>query len=887
MGIRFVVAWVLLTAGSVSGADRDWIWWEGENPVQTNFAPRTWLDAQNEGERDKLSSGAWLTQDGMRKGPELFAVYKVRVKEAGRYGLWARKFWKHGPFRWRFDRSPWTACGRDVALADSVTLRRHVCASWVHLGEVEVGEGEHRFEVRLTAAEGGKTTAGFDAFVLTRHPFHPRGKLKPGDRAGTAAPGWWAFEPPMDTLEGSVLDLRRLNEETAGQSGFIRRKKDGLVLGSGKRVRFWAVNCGADVIRMDRGSVDYLARRLAGAGVNLVRFHGPIFDRTADDPATLDRTLLDRLHYFIAALKSQGIYVKLSFYFPLWFTIRPEYGLDGYEKTRGKKPFALLFFEARMQEIHRAWTRGLLTTRNPCTGLPLAEDPAVAMIEIVNEDSCFFWTFRPEDMPPACRRKLEAAFGKWLARKYGSVRKGVDAWGFMGSVRGDEPSRGRVRLFGAWHMTGDGLDRTRKHRRICDQVRFLAEHQRAFYASVVRYIREDLGSKSLVCCSNWKTADPHLLDGLERWTYTAGDVLDQHGYFGGQHEGPAASYQVNVGDAFRDRAGVLEPGALPIRCNQVAGHPHIISEVGWPNPNRFKAEFPVLSAAYASLQGVDGLCFFAIHGAFWEADAVKFSLAVPTILGQFPATALMYRRGDVREAGEVLHETIRLEDLFKLKGSGALREQSLDGLRKADLPRGGVSREKRVDALDPLAFYVGRVLRSYDGQGHKALARDLGEHIDRKKKTIRSLTGELVWDYGTGLVTINTPRSQGAVGFLARAGRIRLENIILESGNEYAGVLVTSLDDRPIATSGKVLIQAVTEDRSFGWETKAGKITALGGYPVNVRNIEVTVTFGKIGALRRVTTLDAGGRPRGKPRRLPETGTIRLAVDALYSIVEE
>ena len=182
---------------------------------------------------------------------------------------------------------------------------------------------------------------------------------------------------------------------------------------------------------------------------------------------------------------------------------------------------------------------------------------------------------------------------------------------------------------------------------------------------------------------------------------------------------------------------------------------------------------------------------------------------------------------------------------------------------------------------------MGRVLRSYDGQGHKALARDLGEHIDRKKKTIRSLTGELVWDYGTGLVTINTPRSQGAVGFLARAGRIRLENIILESGNEYAGVLVTSLDDRPIATSGKVLIQAVTEDRSFGWETKAGKITALGGYPVNVRNIEVTVTFGKIGALRRVTTLDAGGRPRGKPRRLPETGTIRLAVDALYSIVEE
>jgi len=886
-GRKSVLSLILLVhlVGTAS-AGEDWVWWEGERPARTNFERETWFNPANAGERERLSAGAWLTHNGTRSGPELFAEYRVRAPKTADYHLWARKFWKHGPFRWRFDKGAWTTCGRDVALADSVSLRRHVSANWVHLGRVRLGAGPHRFELRLLAASGEKAVACFDAFLLTPRPFQPRGKLEPGEKSGRAAPGWWAFEPPLDRFAASEIDLRPRNEPVAGENGFIGRKGGDFLLGDGRPVRFWAVNCGPGVVRMDAGSVDYLARRLAKLGVNLVRFHGPILERSAADPARVDRKLLDRLHYFVAALKRQGIYTALSFYFPLWFTIRPGFEIPGYESTKGQRPFALLYFDPRLQAIYKAWARGLLTTENPYTEsrTPLAREPAVALVEIVNEDSFFFWTFKPEAIPAACRRRLEGEFGSWLKHRYGSIARAVAAWGFLGRIDGDAPTEGRAGLLDAWHMTRDGVKKSGRSRRIRDQVRFLAEHQRAFYAAMAEHFRKDLGLKSLVSCSNWKTADPVLLDALERWTYTAGEVIDQHGYFGGPHRGPASTYSLNAGDTFRDRAGVLEPWALPLRVQAVSGHPQLVSEIGWPNPNRFKAEFPVLSAAYGSLQGVDGICFFAVHGAFWDAEPEKFPVALPTILGQFPATALAYRRRDIQEADTVLEEVLDLEDLFALKGSAAVLDQNLDQLRKGDVPSGRAPASEGEAGLHPLAFYVGRVERRFARRG-KPVVRDLGPFIDVKSRTVRSLTGELGWNWRTGVVTVDTARCQGATGFLGRAGRIELGDVVIEAASEYASVLVIALDDHPIASARKLLIQAVTEDRPWSWTVDGENITALGGYPLNVRDIDATVTLKRAATGCRVQTLDPNGSPRGRPRPLTTDRRVRLATDALYTLV--
>src|SRR5215212_755272 len=106
---------LLLVLASVARAD-SFVWWEGESPAKTTFPASSFFSPQNDGERDKLSGGAWLTIGEKRKaGAEpAFAEYAVEVPDGGTFSFWTRKFWKHGPFRWRFDQGEWQTCGSDV-----------------------------------------------------------------------------------------------------------------------------------------------------------------------------------------------------------------------------------------------------------------------------------------------------------------------------------------------------------------------------------------------------------------------------------------------------------------------------------------------------------------------------------------------------------------------------------------------------------------------------------------------------------------------------------------------------------------------------------------------------------------------------------------------------
>src|SRR5579862_2748047 len=95
-----------------------------------------------------------------------------------------------------------------------------------------------------------------------------------GAHTAPDAPGRWAFNPPRDRFSTSALvDLRSLNERTAGESGFVRRTSEGdFALGSGKLVRFWAVD--EYVQNVDgEDAVAHKARWLAKRGVNMVRVH--------------------------------------------------------------------------------------------------------------------------------------------------------------------------------------------------------------------------------------------------------------------------------------------------------------------------------------------------------------------------------------------------------------------------------------------------------------------------------------------------------------------------------------------------------------------------------------------------------------------------------------
>ena len=78
----------------------------------------------------------------------------------------------------------------------------------------------------------------------------------------------------------------------------------------------------------------------------------------------------------------------------------------------------------------------------------------------------------------------------------------------------------------------------------------------------------------------------------------------------------------------------------------------------------------------------------------------------------------------------------------------------------------------------------------------------------------------------------------------------------------------------------------------YGWKTQpegqGEKILALGGYPLNVKKIQVKVTFKKPGALKEALVLDGNAYDTGRKAVVSTAGdglTVTLPEDALYCVV--
>src|SRR5512138_52815 len=107
----------------------------------------------------------------------------------------------------------------------------------------------------------------------------------------------------MDLFTESATDLRRLNETFAGEHGVIATKGDEFIFAANQEpVRFWAVN--GPPHDLSGEALKQCARRLAKYGVNLVRMHGGMFDKTGDT----DPKKVAHAQEVVEALKVEGIY---------------------------------------------------------------------------------------------------------------------------------------------------------------------------------------------------------------------------------------------------------------------------------------------------------------------------------------------------------------------------------------------------------------------------------------------------------------------------------------------------------------------------------------------------------------------------------------------------
>jgi hypothetical protein len=704
--------------------------------------------------------------------------------------------------------------------------------------------------------------------------------------ATAAGESWFPFAPHVDKFERSAaLDLRNLNEGFAGEHGFIRVKDGQFVREKdGTPVRFWGVNGPPSDLK--GAALAQCARMLAKRGVNLVRIHTGYFNEIGEVDAEKVRHALE----IVETMKAEGIYSHFSIYFPLW--IKPNADspwLKGYD---GKKhPFAALFFNRDFQEQYRKWWTALLTTSSPVTGKSLIEEPAVAGLEIQNEDSLFFWTFSEQNLPEPQLAILEKMFGDWASKKYGSVAGALTKWKNLG-VKRDSAGEGRLGFRPLWTIFNEKTPRDQ------DTATFLLEVQSRFYAETYAFLRK-LGFKGPITASNWATASPEVFGPLEKMSYTTCDFIDRHGYFSCDHKGPNAEWSIRDDHTYVDRSALRfdsdAPGKPklflhPAMDPHYDGKPSMISETTWNRPNRFRSEAPIFFSVFGALQHSDAIVHFALDGASWSVKPQfwmqPWTLMSPAMMGQFPAAALVYRRGLV-STGQVLARVVLNEtDLQQLKGTPLPQDAALDELRLRDLPKDkGSGTGQRID---PLIHFAGRTEVSFTNGPSSVEKAELSRLIDHDKKVVTSSTDELRLDYGRGLLSINAPKAQGISGALAGQPVHETRACKFTSSMELGHILVVSLDDQPIETSRKMLLQVMSEERNSGFVTEPTpegprRIVRIGTDPWLVKGFSGTVELKRPDAASlKVMALDHNGYPA---RELPTDKSISLAPDTLYYLI--
>ncbi|MFW5846328.1 MAG: hypothetical protein ACOCXJ_08885, partial [Planctomycetota bacterium] len=742
------------------------------------------------------------------------------------------------------------------------------------------------------------------------------------DESWTTADDHWIFVDDLRDGEQPVLDMSWLNQPDIDPNGFISATPDGdFIRPDGTPIRFWAIGSGIwnRVVR-DMGGwwqsqdstqedIDQHLQHLSRLGVNMVRIHTSIFDNSEGAALEdVDAERVDRIQRFVASCRHYGIYVTLQPYFPIDIDIPESWDLAGYSGSK-TSPWGLIFFNERLRSAYKIWMRELLTRPNPYRddGTPLAEDPGLAILQVLNEDGLFFYTsqsIRSEQQPLLLQK-----WNDWLVAKYGSLQEAIDAWGGQaGPSNADWPdddlAGGMLSLHIVWFLTGDYDATGATAERLADQTQFFAELQRRHYDDVRTYLKDDLGCGQLINASNWRGADEILLNDQERWSYDGCDVIAKNRYTSTYHTGSSKKgWLIAEEDHFHNQSALLEPLTLPTNLKQVAGKPMIVTETQWVHPRLYQSEGVLLGAAYQSMNGVDALYWFATGNIrwdatpqqYWQEGLVKWNVDAPAHMAGFPGAALLYRRGDVARAATVVHEERSLDNLWRRSSPLIAESATWDPIRDGgDLP----ADSSVGTAVDGLAFLTGRVEVVYGGDPAASTVADLTPYIDEAAGTVTSTTGELVLDHDDGLFLVDTPRAQGAAGFFQERGQVvQTGDLRIHSNDHYATVLAIALDARPLATSDRVLLQVVTTARPEGFqaswdssvEPAALHIDDTGADRWAIRRSDCHLEIANTG-LDTATRVDPNGYADGSVTIAPE-GTryvsLTMPADAFYVILED
>ena len=579
-----------------------------------------------------------------------------------------------------------------------------------------------------------------------------------GERLGLTDPAHW----PEDSLDwkASPVDLAFLNvsEKPAGKRGFVKALGDKLIFADNTRARFWGTNLTANTLfGSSKDAVREQALRLSALGFNLVRLHhhdshwvNPnIFgdSKFVRDSQHIDTAMQEKIDWWIKCLKDEGIYIWLDLHVQRRF--KASDNIYGFDEMRKGKDLADLrgynYVNITIRQAMQRFAEAYLTHVNLYTGLAYKDEPAIAAMLITNENDItnhFGNSLLPDKKVPD-HNKLYMRESESFARRHGLPKDKV------------------------WRSWEQGASKL-----------FLNDLEYRFNIEMIRHMRQ-LGVKVPIATTNTWGKNP--LSSLP--ALTSGDVVDVHSYGGpGQLE-----------------KNPLWVGGLVhwIGAGQVAGRPLTVTE--WnaePFPTHDRHALPLYLAGTAAHQGWDALMQYAYSQEPFKSSGRPSNWHAyndPGLLATLPAAALAYRRGDIKEATTT----------YAFDPGPDLYNQPISAANSPAL-RTAMEKSKLIVAM-PGTKELPWLEKSSIPANAVVLRDPMQTVIDANASEATTDSGELTRNWAKGLYTINTAKTQAAMGWIG-GEIIRLADIEIRAKTRNATLAVQSLEDAPISLSKNLLI---------------------------------------------------------------------------------
>ena len=655
---------------------------------------------------------------------------------------------------------------------------------------------------------------------------------------------WFNFDIKNRKSPNALVDLACLLDAPAGKHGFLQSKNGHFVFADGTPGRFFGTNIHA-VYTLDPTAeqAEAIADTLARYGINIVRFHlmenifteGPkkSYRKAFEDPK-----FFGRFDYFIACLKAKGIYILLDSVTGLSArSFMPGSKVPHNDLYYPHRPWA--FYESTFIDAAREYMKLLLTRPSKYTGKTLLEEPAVAMVMLINEQSIFFEPGSVRNKPAEYyNRLLNNLFSDFLLKKYGSRSTLAQAWTDVSGkcdLKADEdPSKGNVRPMQLEDFKSTPPDGTARLRHK-DSVEFLKVVQVKYYDSMRQYL-EKLGCKVPIGGTNIVYDVPELETHLamdytsQNFYHEIGDISDNCTVYKWKN------LPLTKVDLLSSARPTCESAVAAIKLKTL---PITSTELDDMWPSEWRSSFMVSIAAVSALQDWDAMFQFCYMGGWnydWNmADKTRIILNStvefndPAIMGVFPASALIYHRRDVSPAKNVVQVVYQGQD--RLLQCSGLRDAVFpfnylpfvsrveSSINTFAAPSSVVLASSRLDfgntGSTPLYVQYDRFIKKSTNVASRELdaamkkAGLLKPEYGIQGDSVISDNGELTRDWKKGLITVNTSRSQGFTGFVANEW-ITLNDVAIRSKTSFTTIIVSSLDNAPLSKSSRMLLTAVS-----------------------------------------------------------------------------